>query len=64
MMLLELYPLTVLLQAGIKGQSEIYGYSAKEILGKHISILAPPHLDKETKKLSELIKQGRKDPQL
>ena len=32
----------------------------KKFLGKHISILAPPHLDKETSKLSEMIKQGEK----
>lgn len=41
-----------------KGAEGVYGYSAEEILGKHVSILAPPHLDKETLKLIELIKQG------
>ena len=39
---------------------QVYGYSAEEILGKHTSILAPSHLDKETNELSELIKQGKK----
>ena len=43
-----------------KGAEQVYGYSAEEILGKHVSILAPPHLDKETMKLIELIKQGEK----
>ena len=43
-----------------KGAEQVYGYSAKEILGKYTSIVAPPHLDKETKKLSELIIQGKK----
>ncbi|HIH94553.1 TPA: PAS domain S-box protein [Methanosarcina acetivorans] len=38
----------------------VYGYSAEEIIGKHTSFVAPPHLDTETKKLSELIKQGKK----
>jgi len=39
---------------------KIYGYSVEEILGKPISTLAPPHLDKETTKLIKLIKQGIK----
>jgi len=43
-----------------KGAEQVYGYSAEEILGKHISNLAPPYLDKETKKLAELVKQGEK----
>ena len=47
-----------------KGAEQVYGYSAEEILGKHTSIVAPPHLDKETKKLSEMIKQGEEDPPL
>ncbi|HET8687753.1 MAG TPA: PAS domain S-box protein, partial [Methanosarcina sp.] len=38
-----------------KGAEQVYGYSTKEILGKCVSILAPPHLDKETLKLIELI---------
>jgi PAS domain S-box-containing protein len=41
-----------------KGAEQIYGYSDEEILGKHVSIAAPPHLSDETKKLSERIKQG------
>ncbi|MHC1755147.1 MAG: PAS domain S-box protein [Methanosarcina sp.] len=43
-----------------KGAEQIYGYSAEEILGKHISILAPPFLVGETKKLVERIKHGEK----
>ena len=43
-----------------KGAEQVYGYSAEEILGKPVSILAPSHLDEETKKLSERIKQGEK----
>src|SRR5665647_1045539 len=43
-----------------KETEQVYGHSAKEILGKPTSFVAPPHLDKETKKLSELIKQGKK----
>jgi PAS domain S-box-containing protein len=38
----------------------VYGYPVEELLGKRVSILAPPHLCDETKKLSELIKQGEK----
>ncbi|WP_235283948.1 MULTISPECIES: PAS domain S-box protein [unclassified Methanosarcina] len=43
-----------------KGAEQVYGYSAKEILGKAGSTLSPPHLSEEMKKLSELIKQGKK----
>ncbi|HET8686214.1 MAG TPA: PAS domain S-box protein, partial [Methanosarcina sp.] len=41
-----------------KGAEQVYGYSAEEVLGKPVSILAPSNLDKETLKLIELIKQG------
>lgn len=41
-----------------KGAEQIYGYSAKEILGKPVSILEPPILMEETKELAELIQQG------
>ena len=41
-----------------KGAEQVYGYSAEEVLGKNISILAPSHLGEETKKLSEGIKKG------
>jgi PAS domain S-box len=40
-----------------KGAEKVYGYPVEEILGKHVSILAPPHLDKETIKLIKKIKQ-------
>ncbi|MDY9925387.1 PAS domain S-box protein [Methanosarcina sp.] len=43
-----------------KGAEQIYGYSAKEVLGKPISILDPPILVGETKELAELIIQGDK----
>jgi PAS domain S-box-containing protein len=43
-----------------KGAELVYGYSAKEVLGKPVSILAPPHLGEETKELVEIIKQGEK----
>ena len=43
-----------------KGAEKVYGYSAEEILGKPMSIFAPPHLDKEAIKLIEEIKQGKK----
>lgn len=43
-----------------KGAEQIYGYSAEEILGKHISILAPPLLVEEAKNLAEVVIQGGK----
>ena len=45
-----------------KGAEQVYGYLAEEILGKPISILVPPHLEKEPQKLSELVKQGEGIP--
>ena len=41
-----------------KGAEQIYGYSAKEVVGKPISILEPSTLTEETKELAELIIQG------
>ena len=43
-----------------KGAERIYGYSVEEILGKCVSTLAPPHLEKQTIKLIERIMQGEK----
>ncbi|WP_440948694.1 PAS domain S-box protein [Methanosarcina sp. T3] len=43
-----------------RGAEQIYGYSAKEILGKPISVLEPPMLVEETKELNELIRQEDK----
>jgi len=43
-----------------KGAGQIYGYSAKEIIGKSISILEPSILVGETEELIELFKQGDK----
>ncbi|HWQ47808.1 MAG TPA: PAS domain S-box protein [Methanosarcina sp.] len=43
-----------------KGAEQVYGYSAEEILGKNGSILSPPHLSEETKKLTERIKKGER----
>ncbi|SRR5664279_3526413 len=40
-----------------KGAEQIYGYSAKEVLGKPMSILEPSTLVEEAKELIELIKQ-------
>lgn len=41
-----------------KGAEKLYGYSAEEILGEDISILAPPQLKDEVKLLIEKIKKG------
>jgi PAS domain S-box-containing protein len=43
-----------------EGAKRVYGYSAEEVLGKPISILAPSHLNNETKELCEKIKQGER----
>ena len=43
-----------------KGAEQVYGYSTEEILGKAVSILAPPHLSEETHRLSERVKKGEK----
>ncbi|HEY3362629.1 MAG TPA: MEDS domain-containing protein, partial [Methanosarcina sp.] len=43
-----------------KGAEQVYGYSAREVLGKPISILEPSILVEETEELAELIKQGDK----
>jgi PAS domain S-box-containing protein len=42
------------------GAEQIYGYSAKEVLGKDISILEPDSLKGETKQLIEEVRQGKK----
>ena len=38
-----------------KGAEQIYGYLPEDVIGKHISILAPKHLKDE---ISELIGEG------
>ena len=43
-----------------KGAEKVHGYSAEEILGKHISILEPDNLKGEMKRFSEKIKQGER----
>ena len=47
-----------------KSAEQIYGYSAKDVVGKSITIVTPPRLSKETKKLIELIKQGERIHQI
>ncbi len=42
-----------------RGAEQIYGYSAKEILGKSGSVLTPSSLCQEPKKLIEMVKQGK-----
>ena len=42
------------------GAENIYGYSAEEIIGSNISILAPENLKQEIDELIEDIKQGKK----
>jgi PAS domain S-box-containing protein len=43
-----------------KGAEQIYGYSAKSIIGKDVSILEPASLKGETKQLIDKIKQGER----
>ena len=42
------------------GAEQIYGYSAREVIGEPISILEPPQLRRETEKLINKIKNGEK----
>lgn len=42
------------------GAEQIYGYSAREVIGKPISILEPSQLCRETEKLINKIKNGEK----
>ena len=41
-----------------KGAEQVYGYSAKEIIGKPMYILSPSRSDEETNKLIEKVKKG------
>lgn len=43
-----------------KGAEQTYGYLAKEVIGKNISILAPKHLKKEISELIDKIKHDKK----
>jgi PAS domain S-box-containing protein len=43
-----------------KGAEQIYGYSAREVLGKPISIIEPDSLKREIVQLDKTIKQGEK----
>ena len=47
-----------------KGAEQVYGYSAEEILGKNISILAPDNLKNEINKLIERLNREIKIQQL
>ncbi len=55
---------TISLDGNITGWNQeaenVYGYSVGEVLGKPVSIVTPPHLDKETIKLIEEIMHGKK----
>src|SRR5213075_1306011 len=37
----------------------VFGYSSKEAIGKNISILIPPHLQKEENEIIENIRAGK-----
>ncbi len=41
-----------------RGAERIYGYSAGEVIGKHISILVPPRIVDEVPKIMDRIKRG------
>lgn len=43
-----------------KGAEKVYGHSAEEVLGKPISILEPSLSGEETKKLTEMVIQGKR----
>lgn len=42
-----------------KGEEQIYGYNIEDIVGRHISVLAPPHMKNEPMDHIELIRQTR-----
>jgi PAS domain S-box-containing protein len=42
------------------GASRLYGYSAEEVIGKHISLLAPPNLVEETMGMLSKVIAGEK----
>jgi len=43
-----------------KGAEQVYGYSAKEIIGRPILIIEPDSLKGEIEQLGEMVKQGKK----
>ncbi len=43
-----------------RGAEKIYGYSAEEVLGKNISILAPPGLHDEVPGILQTVRQGKR----
>ncbi len=43
-----------------KGAERLYGYAAREVKGKHISILTPPHLKNEVERFIGRIKNGER----
>ena len=43
-----------------KGAERIFGYSAKEIIGKHVEILKYPEIKGRTEKIIQLLKKGKK----
>lgn len=43
-----------------RGASELYGYSREELVGKSITILMPPDLQHEEKKIAERLRHGGK----
>ncbi|ACM20562.1 sensor histidine kinase, PAS, PAS, PAS and PAS domain-containing [Geotalea daltonii FRC-32] len=50
-----------IVQTWNKGAEKLYGYSADEIIGKHISIVVPPELAGELEEMTRKMKQGIQD---
>ncbi|HYP07757.1 MAG TPA: PAS domain S-box protein, partial [Bryobacteraceae bacterium] len=49
-----------IIQSWNRGAREMYGYTAEEVIGKHISILAPPEARDETPAILARIARGER----
>ena len=43
-----------------RGAARLFGYSAEEAIGKHITLIIPPHLQAEERQILEKIRRGER----